>query len=143
MEGLFSIKSDVYSFGVILLEIVSGRKNTSFRSSDHTSLIGYAWDLWDENKLMELIDPSIRDSCNPNEVMKCIHVGMLCVQDSAALRPKMESVVLMLERESQTLPVPREPTYTSIRSSIGADFYLDGQDVVSSNDVAVTIVSGR
>ncbi|GLU23148.1 hypothetical protein SLE2022_391740 [Rubroshorea leprosula] len=143
MEGLFSIKSDVYSFGVILLEIVSGRKNTSFRSSDHTSLIGYAWDLWNENKPMELIDPAIRNSCNPNEVMKCIHVGMLCVQDSAALRPKMESVVLMLERESQTLPVPREPTYISRRSSIGADFYLDGQDAVSSNDVTVTIVSGR
>lgn len=41
MEGLFSIKSDVYSFGVLLLEIVSGRKNTSFRHSYDPSLIGY------------------------------------------------------------------------------------------------------
>lgn len=30
MEGLFSEKSDVYSFGVLLLEIISGRKNTGF-----------------------------------------------------------------------------------------------------------------
>ncbi|GLT36783.1 hypothetical protein SLA2020_111390 [Shorea laevis] len=51
--------------------------------------------------------------------------------------------MLMLERESQKLPVPRQPTYTSMRSSIGADFYLDGQDIVSSNDVTVTMVSGR
>lgn len=30
MEGLFSIKSDVFSFGVILLEIISGKKNSGF-----------------------------------------------------------------------------------------------------------------
>ncbi|XP_059631177.1 probable receptor-like protein kinase At1g11050 isoform X2 [Cornus florida] len=30
MNGIFSVKSDVYSFGVLLLEIVSGKKNTSF-----------------------------------------------------------------------------------------------------------------
>lgn len=41
MEGIFSEKSDVYSFGVLILEIVSGRKNVSFRGTDHGSLIGY------------------------------------------------------------------------------------------------------
>jgi len=41
MQGLFSVKSDVYSFGVLLLEIVSGRKNTSFGDSEYSSLIGY------------------------------------------------------------------------------------------------------
>ena len=41
MEGLFSVKSDVYSFGVLLLEIVSGRRNTSFHESEDSSLIAY------------------------------------------------------------------------------------------------------
>lgn len=41
MEGLFSIKSDVYSFGVLILEIVSGRRNTGFQSSEHSNLIGH------------------------------------------------------------------------------------------------------
>lgn len=41
MEGLFSEKSDVYSFGVLLLEIVSGRRNTSFRNDDSLSLVGF------------------------------------------------------------------------------------------------------
>jgi len=41
MEGVFSVKSDVYSFGVLLLEILSGRRNTSFRHTDDSSLIGY------------------------------------------------------------------------------------------------------
>lgn len=39
MEGLFSVKSDVYSFGVLLLEIISGKRNTSFHSDDSTNLI--------------------------------------------------------------------------------------------------------
>ena len=41
MEGLFSVKSDVFAFGVLLLEILSGRKNTGFRQSDCVSLLGY------------------------------------------------------------------------------------------------------
>ncbi|KAL8157011.1 hypothetical protein AgCh_001931 [Apium graveolens] len=41
MEGLFSIKSDVFAFGVLLLEIISGKKNTGFRNSDCLSLLGY------------------------------------------------------------------------------------------------------
>ena len=34
MHGQFSVKSDVYSFGVLVLEILSGKKNTSFFQSD-------------------------------------------------------------------------------------------------------------
>ena len=46
MEGLFSVKSDVYSFGVLLLEIMSGRRNTSFRQLEDSSLIGYVSDFY-------------------------------------------------------------------------------------------------
>ena len=41
LEGLFSIKSDIFSFGVLLLEIVSGRKNTGFYQTDSFHLLGY------------------------------------------------------------------------------------------------------
>ncbi|KAJ9690117.1 hypothetical protein PVL29_012658 [Vitis rotundifolia] len=36
MEGLFSVKSDTYSFGVLLLEILSGKKNSGLYSTDHS-----------------------------------------------------------------------------------------------------------
>ena len=42
MQGLFSEKSDLFSFGVLLLEIVSGRRNTSFYNDEQSlSLLGY------------------------------------------------------------------------------------------------------
>ena len=41
VEGLFSIKSDVFSFGVLLLEIVSGKKNTGFYNSVSLNLLAY------------------------------------------------------------------------------------------------------
>ncbi|XP_027348374.1 G-type lectin S-receptor-like serine/threonine-protein kinase B120 [Abrus precatorius] len=141
MEGLFSVKSDVYSFGVLLLEIVSGRKNTSFRHSDDSSLIGYAWHLWSEQRIMELVDPSIHDSTPKSKALRCIHIGMLCVQDSAAHRPNMSSVVLMLESEATTLPLPKQPLLTSMRRYEDKEFYTEGLDV--SNDLSVTMVTGR
>ncbi|KFK28718.1 hypothetical protein AALP_AA7G038000 [Arabis alpina] len=146
MEGLFSVKSDVYSFGVLLLEIVSGKRNTSLRSTEHGSLIGYAWFLYTHGRSEELVDPKIRITCNKREALRCIHVAMLCVQDSAAERPNMASVLLMLESDTATLAVPRQPTFTSTRrNSIDVNFALDSshQYLVSSNEITSTVVLGR
>ena len=44
LEGLFSTKSDVFSFGVLLLEILSGKKNTGFYQSDSLNLLGFVSD---------------------------------------------------------------------------------------------------
>lgn len=71
-------------------------------------------------------------------------MGMLCVQDSAAQRPTMSNVLLMLESEGTSLPLPRQPTFTSMRgSSVDTESYTDGPDIVSSNDMTVTMILGR
>ncbi|KAK2355244.1 G-type lectin S-receptor serine/threonine-protein kinase [Trifolium repens] len=59
MEGIFSIKSDVFSFGVLLLEIISGKKNTGFYQTNSFDLLGYAWDLWTNDSGIDLINRMI------------------------------------------------------------------------------------
>lgn len=60
----------------------------------------------------ELLDSCIRDSdLNLQEVLRCIHVGLLCVQQRAADRPKMSSVVVMLSSDGHVLPYPNRPGY--------------------------------
>ncbi|KAK6158496.1 hypothetical protein DH2020_005810 [Rehmannia glutinosa] len=85
MQGIFSVKSDVYSFGVLIFEIVSGRKNNSFHKIEGPlSLVEYAWELWRKDSALELMDPTLRDSCIKDQVQRCINVGLLCVENHAA-----------------------------------------------------------
>lgn len=42
LDGFFSVKSDVFSFGVVVLEIISGKRNTGFYQPEQAlSLLGY------------------------------------------------------------------------------------------------------
>ncbi len=42
VDEIFSIKSNVFSFGVVVLEIISGKKNTGFYQLEQAmSLLGY------------------------------------------------------------------------------------------------------
>ncbi|BFG27546.1 hypothetical protein CerSpe_138200 [Prunus speciosa] len=112
MHGQFSVKSDLYSFGVLLLEIISGKKNSYFFQTDAAEdLVSHAWKLWRDGTPLELLDPSMRDSYSRSEVIRCIHIGLLCVQEDPADRPTMQSVVLMLNSYSVTLPLPEQPAF--------------------------------
>ncbi|RVW67764.1 Cysteine-rich receptor-like protein kinase 10 [Vitis vinifera] len=98
MQGQFSNKSDLYSFGVLILEIISAKKNSSFYQSDHAEdLLSHTWRLWKNGTPM---DPTIGDSYTRNEVIKCIHISLLCVQEVPYDRPSMAFIVLMLNSYS-------------------------------------------
>ncbi|RVW70309.1 Receptor-like serine/threonine-protein kinase SD1-8 [Vitis vinifera] len=91
VDGQFSVKSDVFSLGVLLLEIV--------------------WLLWNENRALELMEPCLVDSYVESQVLRCIQVGLLCIQKLPEDRPSMSSVVLMLVNEEITLPQPKQPGF--------------------------------
>ncbi|KAK4488316.1 hypothetical protein RD792_004072 [Penstemon davidsonii] len=113
MHGQFSVKSDVFSFGVLVLEIISGQKNNYFRNGEYIeNLISSAWKNWRDGMAANLIDPVLRGSSGvPRDILRCIHIGLLCVQENATDRPIMASVVLMLNSFSLTLPIPSEPAF--------------------------------
>uniref|UniRef100_A0A0E0IXK3 Uncharacterized protein n=1 Tax=Oryza nivara TaxID=4536 RepID=A0A0E0IXK3_ORYNI len=104
MRGQYSIKSDVFSFGVLVLEIITGRRNFGSYGSDHdVDLIYVAWEHWTSDIAIELIDPSLGNNYPIDKVLKCIHIGLLCVQPKPADRPLMSAVNVML---SSTVRLP-------------------------------------
>ncbi|MCD7448455.1 hypothetical protein HAX54_042253 [Datura stramonium] len=115
LEGLFSIKSDVFAFGVVVLEIISGRRNMEF--FEDVNLTGYVWRLWMKDRALDMMDKTIVHSSEDKEVIKCINVALLCVQEDQADRPTMSNVVLMLGGESMTLPRPNQPHFISRRNA--------------------------
>ncbi|KAJ9542968.1 hypothetical protein OSB04_029474 [Centaurea solstitialis] len=135
--GRFSIKSDVFSFGVMVLEMVSGKKNTEFSHElVGGNLLGHAWRLYREGKCMELMSPCLRNSCIISEVERTIHVGLLCVQNLAEDRPTMSSVVLMLSGEG-ALPSPKQPAFFAEEGLPNSDPFLAGVD-----EATITIENG-
>ncbi|KAL5711536.1 hypothetical protein ACHQM5_021978 [Ranunculus cassubicifolius] len=61
---------------------------------------------------MDFIDPVLVDTCIEQEVLRCIHVGLLCVQQDAADRPTMSSVLFILGTESVELAQPTQPAFS-------------------------------
>ncbi|KAK7257030.1 hypothetical protein RIF29_30709 [Crotalaria pallida] len=124
MEGIFSTKSDVYSFGVLLLEIVSGRRNNSFYEADHPlNLVGHAWELWNMGESLKLMDPSLNDTFVHDEVQRCIHVGLLCVEHYAKDRPNMLDIISMLTNKSAAVTIPRGPAFYVRRQTLEGELF--------------------
>ncbi|CAH9093557.1 unnamed protein product [Cuscuta epithymum] len=115
MHGQFSVKTDVYSFGVLILEIITGKKISNFTdtTSDAQYLLSYVWKHWKDGRPLEILDPFLGDTHSRNEVIQCIHLGLLCVQEDIDKRPTMANIVLMLSSYSVSRPVPCHPGFCS------------------------------
>ncbi|RXH83009.1 hypothetical protein DVH24_003507 [Malus domestica] len=95
-----------------------------------------AWRLWKEGRPLELIDKGLGNSCTLSEVLRCIHVSLLCVQQQPEDRPTMSSVVQMLCSES-ALPQPKEPGFVPEKG------LLDGVINPSCNGLTITELEAR
>ncbi|CAN6684251.1 unnamed protein product [Malus baccata var. baccata] len=141
IEGRVSVKTDVYSFGVLILEIISGRKINRLCNDD--GLLNLAWELWKKNAALELKDPTLGDSCNGNQLLRCIHVSLLCVEENAADRPTMSDVISMLTNESMELPKPKKPAYYTQGNVDFNGIRETGEQAGSINVLSNSDIGGR
>ncbi|RZB53142.1 cysteine-rich receptor-like protein kinase 7 isoform X1 [Glycine soja] len=120
MFGQFSEKSDVYSFGVMILEIITGRKNVGSYESYGVvdGLLSFVWRQWTDQTPLNILDPKLRGDYSKIEVIKCIQIGLLCVQENPDARPSMLAIASYLSNHSIELPPPLEPAIFILNSKM-------------------------
>ncbi|KAA8519959.1 hypothetical protein F0562_014131 [Nyssa sinensis] len=108
------------------------------------------WKLWREGTPLELKDPTLGNSYSRNEVLRCINIGLLCVQEDADARSSMSSVVVMLNSFSVTLPLPRRPpflagsrTESQIPQGLLSDQSTTNSIPLSVNEASITELYSR
>ncbi|KAM0952323.1 putative protein kinase RLK-Pelle-DLSV family [Dioscorea sansibarensis] len=154
--GRYSNKSDVYSFGVVILEIVTGCKNGGFqRIGNDVDLLTHIWQHWTEGTALQLKDHRLGDDFQAEQVLRCINIGLLCVQEEPNERPNMVSVFVMLN-SYLPLPSPSKPafvlggsTMTMSTRDAASDVQHNEQpsrepsNMTSVNNVSISVLEGR
>jgi hypothetical protein len=87
------------------------------------------------------MDQTLRESCNTREFLRCVNVGLLCVQEDPTDRPTMSNVVFMLGSETATLPTPKQPAFV-VRRSLSSTASSSSK-AERINELTTTIEEGR
>ncbi|XP_061974953.1 cysteine-rich receptor-like protein kinase 43 [Populus nigra] len=111
MHGHLSVKADVFSFGVLVLELISGQRNSTFsqQHADAQNLLDWAYKLHKKNRSLEIMDPVLASSAAAEQVKSCVHLGLLCTQGDPQLRPDMRRIVVLLSKKTCSLEEPTRP----------------------------------
>ncbi|KAJ0987183.1 hypothetical protein J5N97_005539 [Dioscorea zingiberensis] len=140
MHGLLSTKADVFSYGVLVLELITGQKNSSFTPRPHgQSLREWAWKLYKKGQSLEMIDPDMRPSAVADQITVCVQVGLLCTQPDPKLRPDMNRVMVILSKKSSLdeLSIPGI-TGSTFQSSYWGESYSSSTFANASSSKAST-----
>ena len=107
------------------------------------SLHFQAWIFWNEGRPLELVDECLGNSCSISEVLRCIHLSLLCVQQQTEDRPSMSSVVVILGSESE-LPQPKKPGFFLEKDpNEGGHGFSSKDERSSTNEMTITLLEAR
>ena len=100
--------------------------------------------MWNANQTRAFVDPTVFDQCFQDEILMCIQLGLLCVQEFPEDRPTISGVISMLDADIVTdLPHPNRPGFTE-REVYSTDRHpQNGQEHCTVNQLSLTVVSGR
>ena len=96
--------------------------------------------MWRENKALDLMDATLSETCNADEFLRCVSVGLLCVQEDPSDRPTMSNVLFMLGSETASLPTPKQPAFVVRRSHSTSG---SSSKPLSINEFTETLEQGR
>ncbi|KAF9608354.1 hypothetical protein IFM89_009289 [Coptis chinensis] len=144
MRGQLTKKADVYSFGVLIIEIVSGRSNTeSTWEGMRKFLLERTWQLYEEGKLLEIVDPDLEEY-SEDEVVRYIKVALFCTQAAPTRRPPMNQVVSMLSRDIRLNEKElTAPGFFRMGENKGLSPTHSTTQLVSNSNVSITEVIPR
>jgi len=101
-----------------------------------------AWRLFKQGRPLELAAGSKVETPYLSEVLRSIHVGLLCVQENPEDRPNMSYVVLMLGNEDE-LPHPKQPGFFTERDLVEASYSSRQSKPPSANVCSVSVLEAR
>ncbi|AQK46203.1 Putative leucine-rich repeat receptor-like protein kinase family protein [Zea mays] len=111
MRGHMTEKVDVFAFGVVILETLAGRPNfDNTLDEDKVYILEWVWQLYEENHPLDMLDPKLAEF-NSDEVLRAIHVALLCTQGSPHQRPSMSRAVSILAGDVEVGQVANKPSY--------------------------------
>ena len=91
-----------------------------------------AWKNWRAGTASNVVDSVMRGG-STTEIMRCIHIALLCVQEDANDRPTMNSIIVMLNSNTLSLPVPSRPAFF-MQSNFELDTSTELSDYTNSDN---------
>ncbi|PON80482.1 Tyrosine-protein kinase [Parasponia andersonii] len=104
----------------------------------HRNLV---WRLWTENKVLDLMDHNFQESCKEDQFIKCVTIGLLCVQEDPSDRPNMSNIITMLDNDYVNLPSPKQPAFVLRRGS--SSIASSSSKPETNIEITYTVEDGR
>ena len=99
--GKPTTSSDVFAFGALLLEVVCGRRPVEPKAlPEELILVDWVWERWREGAILDVVDPRLNGEYDEVEVVVLLKAGLMCSNNSPAVRPTIRQVVRYLEGEA-------------------------------------------